>query len=119
MNLSWGSPQFHCKVPRPAVLYRVSKGFLQHSEKAKRGLRWQSVWHIVALEVSLHILLCPELLAQAFHGGRYTQIFQLRRVQLMRQGLDIDCNLRGIPLQFSDTASRLDMEIGNSLRELV
>src|SRR5579864_1920543 len=39
MNLIWCSPQFHGEVPRSAVFYRVAKGFLQYSEKAKDMFR--------------------------------------------------------------------------------
>src|ERR1700689_1835643 len=103
MNLIRGAPQSHFDVLCPAVFCRIVKGLLQDSEKAKRNVRWHGAGQILALEVNPHLRLLPELFAEASHDGSYAQIFQFCRVQLVRQGLDIGCDLGGLLLQFSDT----------------
>ena len=105
MNLIRRSPQFNFEVAYPTVFCRVMQGFLQNSEEAKRNVRRQRDWQIVDFAVNLHFLLLAEFSAEASHGRSDTQVLQSRRVQLVRQGLNIGRYLGGSLLQFAYAAS--------------
>lgn len=118
MNFIRRSRQLHLDVPNPNVFRRIVEGFLENSEKAKRNVRRQRTGQIVGSEVNLSVLLLGEFLAEASHGGRYAQIFQFCRVQLVREGLDIGCYRARLPLKFAHTAADF-RRIGKLLAELV
>jgi hypothetical protein len=47
--------------------------------RAKRNLRWQVTWQVLAFEINCHVSLVPKLLAEYLHDGNWPQIVQFRR----------------------------------------
>src|SRR5215469_18437910 len=79
----------------------VMKTFLNDSEEAKRNLRWQGTRHTIRLDLDLHTLPLAQLFRQLSHGWNKTQIFQTRRMQIVRHGLDVCRYAAQLPLQFA------------------
>src|SRR5580765_2247965 len=118
LNLIRRPPQSHFEVPCPAVFCRIANCFLQDPEQAQGKIRRQQAWQILGREVNFHLLLLAELLAKASHGRGYAQIFQLRRVQLVRQGLDVLRYLGDLVHLFVHAAADFSGQIGSLLQLL-
>ena len=77
----------------PAVFRRIVERLLENAKEAKRDIRRHLVWHVKNREINLDVLLVRELVAKTSHRCRDTQNFELRRVQLVGEGLDIGRDL--------------------------
>src|SRR5215469_1921275 len=90
MNFIRRSPQVHVDQVHSAVLRGIAQGFLKNPEQGKRDfLGEQLAGHIMTSKSDLHSLLVSEFLAETSHGRNHAQILEFRRVQLVRQSLDI------------------------------
>ena len=71
MNPIRCSPQFHFDVRRSTVFYRIAEGLFQDSVEAKRNVRRQRTWQILAPEINLYLCLSPKVLTEAPHGATH------------------------------------------------
>src|ERR1700745_860255 len=84
----------HFELPNPAVLGGILKGFLQDTEETKCNFLRQFFGNIPGVKGDLDILLPRKLSAKALARRYESQVFQLRRVQTVGQGLDVDPEIR-------------------------
>src|SRR5215469_120345 len=84
----------HLELLHATVLNGIQEGFLQDPEETECNFLRHVLWNIVRLKANLDLLLRCKLSAKAL-GRRYeSQVFQFRRVQTMRQGLDVVPEIR-------------------------
>src|SRR3982750_4608681 len=90
------------------MLDSIVQRFLKNSKKANSRFKWQRAEHITS-EVDFHLLPLGKFLAPAFYPSNHSQIFQLRGVQVVRQGLHVVGNLTRLLAYLLKTAPNLRM----------
>ena len=99
VNLAVGRPQLHVDMRDAAVFRGIVQGFLQHAEEAEGSIGRQLARDVAADEGNGDLLLRGEFLTERLRGSLDSQQLEPRRVQLVRQRLDVGPDLDDLPLQ--------------------
>src|SRR5215469_14943158 len=94
LNLIRCGVEQYLDLPHTAMFHGILEGFLQDAEETQRNFLGQAPRDILGMEIDLDILLPGKLSAKAPARRYESQVFQLRRVQTVRQSLDIAAELR-------------------------
>jgi hypothetical protein len=81
--------KFHAGFPSTAVLDDVSQRFLNDSKDAESYLLRNRLIYLMMKEVSLDAVLSREFSAKTCCGRHKTQSIQLRRMEFVRQIMNI------------------------------
>jgi len=92
LNLVRFSTERYFEMSCTAMLGRILQGFLQDAVEAKGDFLWQFGRDARTLKIDLHFLPVRKLFAKTGGSRRESQVFQLRRVQPVRQGVNIVAN---------------------------
>lgn len=84
-------------TPGATVLDHVVQGFLHDSIETKRYLRRNRRWDTLMAEINGDAVLTADVTANAVNRRNQPQGFELRRMELMRQAMNIGGDFGGSP----------------------
>src|ERR1700751_4804584 len=105
-NLVAGAAEFHPESIGSAVLHCIVQSFLSDSKQAEGFIAGYGFRHIPRRKLNARLLLLAKLSAKASDRRRDAQVIKLRRMEFMRQKLNVACNLRAMQADFLQALPR-------------